>query len=98
MDCEVALVFAGGAGDDEAEESFSDVGEVVVVLHAVGRQGGSVDGDAEVVLNIEGVHARAVEGDCEDIVADGSLGNVLDDAPRSGIDLVDENPSDVIRC
>ena len=55
---EVALVFAGGSGEDEAEEPFSDAGEVIVVFHAVGRQGGGVNGDTEAVLYIEGVHAR----------------------------------------
>ena len=65
MDCEVALVFAGGAGDDEAEESFSDAGEVVVVLHAVCGQGGRVDCDTEAVLHVERVRACAVKGDGE---------------------------------
>ena len=57
MDGEISLVFAGGTGEDEAEETLTDAGEVVVILHAVGRQGGGVDGDSEVVLYIEGVHA-----------------------------------------
>jgi len=57
MDGEISLVFAGGTGEDEAEETLTDAEEVVVVLHAVGRQGGRVDGDSEVVLYIEGVHA-----------------------------------------
>ena len=57
MDCEITFVFAGGTGEDEAEESLADAGEVVVILHAVGRQGGGVDGDSEAVLYIEGVHA-----------------------------------------
>ena len=57
MDGEISLVFAGGTGEDEAEESLADAGEVEVVLHAVGRQGGGVDGDSEAVLYIEGVHA-----------------------------------------
>ena len=39
VDRKIALVFAGGAGEDEAEETVADTGEVVVVLHAVGRQG-----------------------------------------------------------
>ena len=40
MDCEISLVVAGGTGEDEAEEPVADAGEVVVVLHAVGRHGG----------------------------------------------------------
>ena len=88
MDGEVAFVFTGGTGDDEAEESFSDAGEDVVVLHAVGRQGRRVDGDPEVVLHVEGVHAGAIEGDGEDVIPDGCLWDVPDDAPCSGIDLL----------
>ena len=57
MNGEVSLVVAGGPGDDEAEESLTDAGEVIVVLHAVGGLGGGVDGDSEAVLYIEGVHA-----------------------------------------
>ena len=40
MNGEIAFVFAGGAGEDEAEEAVADAGKVVVVLHAVGRHGG----------------------------------------------------------
>lgn len=75
MDCEVALVFAGGSGEDEAEETLADAGEVVVVLHAVCGQGGGVNGDTEAVLYIEGVHARVIEGDGKHVVLDGCLGN-----------------------
>ena len=56
VDSEISFVFAGGTGEDEAEETLTDAGEVVVVLHAVGRQGGGVDGDSEVVLYVERVH------------------------------------------
>ena len=85
MDCEVALVFAGGSGEDEAEEPFSDAGEVIVVFHAVGRQGGGVNGDTEAVLYIEGVHARVIEGDGEHILEDGGLGHLSE---TSGVDSV----------
>ena len=67
MNGEVSLVVAGGAGDDEAEESFSEAGEVVVVLHAVCGQGGRVNSNTEAVVHIEGVHTGAVERDGEDI-------------------------------
>ena len=63
MNGEVAFVFAGGTGEDEAEETLTDAGEVIVVLHAVGGQGGRVDGDSEVVLYAEGVHTRVIERD-----------------------------------
>ena len=89
MDGEVPLVVSGGSGDDEAEESFSDAGEVIVVFHAVGRQGGGVDGDSEAVLYVEGVHAGAVKGDVEDIIADVCLGSVCQ---ASGVDGVFQNP------
>ena len=82
---EVALVFAGGSGEDEAEEPFSDAGEVIVVFHAVGRQGGGVNGDTEAVLYIEGVHARVIEGDGEHILEDGGLGHLSE---TSGVDSV----------
>ena len=89
MDGEVSLVFAGRSGDDEAEESFSDAGEVIVVFHAVGRQGGGVDGDSEAVLYVEGVHAGVFERDGEHIVLDGCIGNVCQ---ASGVDGVLQNP------
>ena len=91
MNGEVALVFAGGAGEDEAEEALADAGEVIVVFYAVGRQGGGVDGDSEAVLYVEGVHAGAVKGDVEDIIADVCLGNGLN-AAGGGIDLSQNNP------
>ena len=76
VDGEVALVVAGGSGEYEAEESFSDAGEVVVVLHAAGGQGGRVNGDTEAVLYVEGVHARAVEGDGEDVPLNGGFRDI----------------------
>jgi len=88
---EVSLVFAGRSGDDEAEKTLADAGEAVVVLHAVGRQGGGVNGDTESVLYVEGVHAGAVKGDGEDIIADVCLGNGLN-AAGGGIDLSQNNP------
>ena len=84
MDREITFVVIGWSGDDEAEESFSDAGEVVVVLHAVCGQGGGVNGDTEAVLYVEGVHARAVEGDGENVVADGCFGSVR---KASGVDV-----------
>ena len=80
MDGEVPLVVSGGSGDDEAEESFSDAGEVVVVLHAVCGQGGGVDGDTEAVLHVEGVYAGAVKRDGEDVPLDGGFGSVREAA------------------
>lgn len=77
MNGEVALVFAGGSG------------EGIVVLHAVGGQGGRVDGDTESVLYVEGVHAGVIEGDGEHIVLDGCLGNGFNAA---GVDGVFQNP------
>ena len=76
MDREISLVVAGWSGDDEAEETVTDTGEVVVVLHAVCGQGGGVNCDTEVVLNIEGAHARAVEGDGEDVPLDGGFRDI----------------------
>ena len=76
MDSEIAFILILTVGKDEAEESFSDAGEVVVVLHAVCRQGGSVDCDTEAVLHIEGVHAGAVEGHGEDVPLDGGFRDI----------------------
>ena len=85
MDCEVALVFAGGSGEDEAEEALADAGEVIVVLHAVGRQGRGVDCHTEVVLYVEGVHTGVIERDGEHILEDGGLGHLRE---TSGVDSV----------
>ncbi len=41
----ITFIFASRPVKDKAEQAFSNAGEVVTVLHAVCRQGGSVDGD-----------------------------------------------------
>ena len=92
----MAFVLAGGTGENEAEESFPDAGEVVVVLHAVCGQGGRVNDDTEAVLNIEGVHARAVEGDGEDVPLNGGFGSVREAAGVDGIFMQPDSANDII--
>ena len=56
-----SFIFSAVSFDYKAEQTCTDAGKVVVILHAVCRQCGSVDDVSHAVLDIQAVNAGSIE-------------------------------------